>query len=370
MVRHLLLSALLVATPSIANAEGFHVGQGDRQFHPTAPRNWRGAKTQVLATKIWYPVDPALPEQAHDIGPPGATFFYGHKLVPGAGVSPARKTNPLILLSHGTGGNADSLDWLGAGLAEAGYIVAAVDHPGNNAGGPMTWDGMILWWERATDVSNVLDGLLADPILGPRIDRDRIGAAGFSLGGYTVLALAGARTNLAGFMAFCKSPAADMVCHPPEMDRVSDQAARTAEPSPATKESQARAGDSYRDKRIKAVFAIAPAVAQAFDAKSFAEVTIPIALLAGDADTNVPPNTNARHVARLMPKAALTMVPGAAHYTFLPVCGPAMVARFPALCSDNPGVNRTAIHDQAVAKVRAFFAVELAEQSLKQRPAR
>ena len=51
--------------------------------------------------------------------------------------------------------------------------------------------GFTLGWERAVDLSKVLDGMLADPEFGPRIDPHRVGAAGFSYGGYTVLELAG-----------------------------------------------------------------------------------------------------------------------------------------------------------------------------------
>ena len=222
--------ALAIAAPCPAQADNtlppFHVGQTMRLFHPDVPRNWRGAQRQALRTMIWFPADPALTEQPHDIGPPGTAYFRGAPLAANAPLWPARKTYPLIVMSHGTGGTADTLDWIAAPLAAAGYIVVAVDHPGNNALEPMTWDGFTLWWERATDLSEVLDGVLADPVLGPHVDRDRIGALGFSLGGYTVLELAGARTNFAAFMAFCKSPAADAVCHPAEIDGVVDRRQR------------------------------------------------------------------------------------------------------------------------------------------------
>ena len=52
-----------------------------------------------------------------------------------------------------------------------------------------------------------------------------------------------------------------------------------------------RAGASYRDPRIKAVFAIAP-MGEAFDANSFADVQIPVALVAGTADAIAPVKTN------------------------------------------------------------------------------
>jgi len=49
-----------------------------------------------------------------------------------------------------------------------------------------------LWWERARDLSAVIEDILADPTFTTPIDAERIGAAGFSQGGYTMIAIAGA----------------------------------------------------------------------------------------------------------------------------------------------------------------------------------
>ena len=51
----------------------------------------------------------------------------------------------MILLSHGFGGTARIMGWLGIPLARAGYVVIAVDHPGDNAIDPITVAGAILW---------------------------------------------------------------------------------------------------------------------------------------------------------------------------------------------------------------------------------
>jgi predicted dienelactone hydrolase len=306
----------------------------------------------------------SVPEAAHDIGEAAHPIFRGHPAsADGAPLSPAHARYPLLVLSHGTGGSADSLDWLGAALAAQGYIVAGVNHPGNNALEPTTLEGFMLWWERATDMSEVLDGVLADPLLGPHVDTARIGAVGFSLGGYTVLELAGARTNLAAFERFCASPEADAICHPPEAKGDMEQA-RAAKLtldtlSPETKASRARSADSYRDPRIKAVFAIAPALGEAFDKDSSSGVTIPVSLLAGEADIVAPVDTNIHRIAGLMPKASVTMLPGAGHYTFLDACAPQVVERLARICTDNPGVDRDAIHARAAEQAADFFAANL-----------
>jgi predicted dienelactone hydrolase len=354
-----LVTASISSAIAADNTAPYHVGETVRLFHPPIVRHWRGAKTEGLVTRVWYPVDPAMPELAHDIGPPGDPLFRGHPIITDAPLSPAQAKYPLLMLSHGTGGSADSLDWLGAALAAAGYVVVGVNHPGNNALEPLTRDGFVLWWERPLDLSEALDAASADPKLASHIDRERIGAIGFSLGGYTVLELAGARTNFQAFRDFCDSPAADAICHPPEADIIEGNANAPSAFSPETNASLARAGDSYRDARIKAVFAIAPALGEAFDAASFAEVGIPVALVGGTADVIVPVETNIKRIAGFLRKASLTMLPGAGHYTFLDICVPAAADRRARSCKDNPGVDRDAVHAQTLEHARAFFAEAL-----------
>jgi predicted dienelactone hydrolase len=361
MLRGLIIVAVLMATvtSTIATEHGdvrYRIGETQRAFDPGVERNWRGARTERLVTTLWYPADAGDDdERARDIGPEGHPVFRGRPAAVDAPISAAEPIYPLILLSHGTGGSAASLDWLAASLAAEGYIVAGVDHPGNNALEPLTPEGFTLWWERATDISEVLNAMLTDPTFGPRIDGTRIGAAGFSLGGYTVLELAGARTDRAAFEQFCRSPAADAVCHPTEMSQLGKGATNSANMLPADRASIARAAASYRDKRIKAVFAIAPALGEAFDSNSLAGIKVPVSLVAGTADVTVPPDTNIQRIARLMRVASVTMVPGASHNTFLDTCFPETVDKLAALCKDGPGVDRDTIHEQTAQSAIQFF---------------
>ncbi|KAG1240655.1 hypothetical protein G6F61_014151 [Rhizopus arrhizus] len=86
------------------------------------------------------------------------------------------------------------MGWLGTALARAGYLVIAVDHPGNNGADPMTLPGSVLSWLRADDLRAALAAVQADPVLGAHVDRSRLGVVGFSAGGYTaLLAAAGGR---------------------------------------------------------------------------------------------------------------------------------------------------------------------------------
>ena len=160
------------------------------------------------------------------------------------------------------------LGWLGTALAAHGYIAAAVDHPGNNALEPYTPQGFSLWWERARDLSQVIDKMLADPEFGGRIDSGRIAAAGFSLGGYTMIEIAGGITDRAALREFCGSPAADGICKsPPEFPQLLEyfnglDAAAKSDPELAASLKEER--ESHRDSRVRAVFAIAPALGPRF----------------------------------------------------------------------------------------------------------
>ncbi|TGV60768.1 hypothetical protein EN803_38350, partial [Mesorhizobium sp. M2D.F.Ca.ET.160.01.1.1] len=95
--------------------------------------------------------------------------------------------------ARGKGGSARMMGWLGTALARAGYLVIAVDHPGNNGVDTLTLPGSLLTWLRADDLRAALAAVQADPVLGPHVDPERLGVAGFSAGGYTALLAAGAR---------------------------------------------------------------------------------------------------------------------------------------------------------------------------------
>jgi predicted dienelactone hydrolase len=192
------------------------VGMVTRNFTDENRKNWEGTAPRPLTTAIWYPAT-ARAAKSETIfgGPPDKEIFAPVTVAADAEISRESQKYPLILLSHGTGGSAIQMMWLGYYMASRGYIVAAVNHHGNTAAErPYAAQGFLLYWERARDLMAVLDKLLADPVFGGRIDRDRIGAAGFSLGGYTVISIAGGRFSPREFESFCRSPQRDFTCEP------------------------------------------------------------------------------------------------------------------------------------------------------------
>jgi len=123
-----------------------------------------------------------------------------------AGPAPASGF-PLVVFSHGYAGCATQSKFLTEALAHAGYLVAAPNHHdalcGGAAGHRFTrpqesfiedgaWSDAT-YRDRAADIGALLDAVLAARSFdGVPVDAGRVGLAGHSLGGYTVLGLAGA----------------------------------------------------------------------------------------------------------------------------------------------------------------------------------
>jgi pimeloyl-ACP methyl ester carboxylesterase len=113
---------------------------------------------------------------------------------------------PIIVFSHGFHGCATQSRFLMTAFAAAGYMVVAPNHrdatcngggarwispPERQFGQPGTWDEAS-FRDRADDIRHLVAALQADPTWRDRIDWQRLGLVGHSLGGYTVLGLAGA----------------------------------------------------------------------------------------------------------------------------------------------------------------------------------
>lgn len=120
---------------------------------------------------------------------------------------------PVILFSHGFASCARQSLALTEGLAQAGYLVLAPDHRDAACGPsregrhfeklstiwsqrrflePETWSDAT-YRDRRDDLEAILNAVLKDgSFQGVPLDPQRVGLAGHSLGGYTVLGLAGA----------------------------------------------------------------------------------------------------------------------------------------------------------------------------------
>lgn len=259
---------------------------------------------------------------------------------------------PLVVLSHGGGGAFDAHEDTAAALAQAGFVVAAVSHAGDTVGDESR---VLELWRRPHQLHRLVDYMLREWHGHQRIDPTRIGAFGFSNGGFAVLVAAGGVPRLSAIAPYCRTHPAHDLC----------RALQQAEVDPASI-AEPPASAWTADRRIKAVVAAAPAFGFAFDRAGLRQVDIPVQLWGGADDRHQPAPFYEDAVRDALPgKPELHRVEGVGHYAFLPPCPPALAARRPAICADRPGFDRAAFHRRFNRAVVAFFQRSLQKNEEK-----
>lgn len=248
----------------------------------------------------------------------------------------------LVVISHGTGGDFAGHADTAVALARAGFIVAALTHKGDN------WrdtSRATQIEQRPTALSALISYMLAEWPGHAGVDPERIGAFGFSAGGFTVLAAAGGRPALGRFASHCAE-------HPGFFDCT----LLKSQPRPAM-----GTWPDLRDTRIAAIVVAAPALGFAFDRYGLLDVRLPVQLWRADDDHILPPPHYADAVRAALPiPPEFHAVPRAGHFDFLVPCADASV--MPQICQSAPGFDRTAFHARFNAEVVRFFAAKLAHQ--------
>lgn len=335
---------LLLPLTAAANPVGF------REMDLPATQTHR-----ALHVAMWYPTAATTTAAIS-----GNAVFAGFDASQGA--PPSDGKYPLVLLSHGYGSRATNLGWLATELAAQGYIVVAPDHPGSTTA-DMGQSGATKLAGRSGDLSHLIDAVTTDPIWSQRIEG-KIAAIGHSLGGWTVLANAGARFDVARMRSFCGANPQGFTCVG-GLSQIND----------AELNSLAHA---TRDPRIAAVVALDPGMTRGFDLASLGAITLPTLviaagtatpLLAGHKPLPLPDLNESRDLVAAMPPATarLSTIPTATHFSFMPACKPG-AARYlggeAVICADaSPGDNamadRVAIHAQVSAEISRFLAASL-----------
>jgi predicted dienelactone hydrolase len=193
---------------------------------------------------------------------------------------------PLVVMSHGFGSDRRFLKYLAVHLASRGITVASLEHPGSdvNSISEMSLGASIKdllpaseFVDRPKDVSFLLDRLAKiDRQTGElqgKFNTKEVTVIGHSFGGYTALALAGARLNPKEVRTFCdklspigRSPADWLQCAAADLPY----------------------GEvDFRDRRVAQAIALNPMVGHLFD-NSLRNVTIPTLILASSEDTIAP----------------------------------------------------------------------------------
>lgn len=280
----------------------------------------------VIEAAVWYPAD--APARPVDMGLIRPTVAVDAPLV--------GDNLPLIVISHGNGGSFAGHADTAAALAEAGFVAVALTHPGDNYRDQ----------SRATDLPGrpvklrtLLDYVLSQWSERGRLDPNRIGAFGFSAGGFTVMAAAGAVVDPERVREHCRTF--------PEMFDCKLLAATAFRPDD-------RRGWK-RDERIRAVVAAAPGIGYAFTDESLASVSVPVQLWQAADDQILVSPWHVEPVRDRLRAPEFHRVDGAGHFDFLAPCTPEAAAAAPPLCGSAPGFDRMAFHARFNAEVVRFF---------------
>jgi predicted dienelactone hydrolase len=257
---------------------------------------------------------------------------------------PATAPRALIVISHGAGGDFRSHIDTAQALAKAGFVVATLTHTGDN-------------WRDQSRTTDVVDrtrqlSVLIDFMLGrwegrAGIDANRIGAFGFSSGGFTVLAAAGGDPDLSRLADHCRANPAFYDC------RLMGQHPRT----PGGGQDAVRLP---HDARIRALVVAAPALGFTFTRESLAKVTQPVQLWQAGGDQILPSPFYAEPVRDALPRRPeYIRVEGAGHFDFMPPCSPELAANAPVICAPTPGFDRAAFHQTLNGEMIRFFKAHL-----------
>jgi predicted dienelactone hydrolase len=350
---------------SCASRENNPVGMKLYHFKDETRKSWVHAnESRPLDTMVWYPAKEGTAEKNHSI----AIFSTGRYAVD----APIReiKAYPLIILSHGTGGSAASMAWFARTLAQNGYVVAAVNHHGNSGAEPeYTLSGFVLWWERAKDISKVIDLMLDDEYLRRIVDEERIGVAGFSLGGYSALAVAGAMLHVEDWRKLRSSPGYESISRlPPEAKFTLDDVDRMIEDDAVAIESIKHADDDYRDARVKAAFLMAPVLVPLMEKESLRNISVPIGIVAGDRDDQSVLEENGIPLSESVEDSNLVIIPGVGHYIFL--CEGNLRGKLFArkYTLDSNAIDRGKVHRDVARLAVDFFDSSLWPRGRRTRP--
>jgi predicted dienelactone hydrolase len=172
---------------------------------------------------------------------------------------------PLVIVSHGYSNDPAAMTWLTENLASKGYVVAAIRHDDPPITDRTRFAGPLL--RRPLDIVFVADSLRRTLAHEKLIDPTRLALVGYSMGGYGVLAAAGATFDPEG---------------PPTKMIPGDLLRPYVRGGPLQ--------DAMTVKGLLAVVAISPAgggALAAWGADGLLGITAPLLLIAGDSDRTV-----------------------------------------------------------------------------------
>ena len=224
---------------------------------------------------------------------------------------------PLVVVSHGNGGSHLLYRTIATHLAKNGYVVAMLEHPGNNRNNNQlegTHENLV---NRPRHVRLTIDAVSADAQFMASLQPNNVAILGHSIGGYTALAVAGG------------TPWSE------DRQRV----------------------EVVADSRVRALVLLAPATAWYLPEDSLRHVDIPILMLIAEHDSFAP-QWHADVVLDRVPnrnQVTCRVVENAGHFSFLSPFPPQMKNPSFRPSTDPEGFDRERFHEQLPGEVLQFL---------------
>ncbi len=244
---------------------------------------------------------------------------------------------PLVVISHGQGGSLLGHHDTTQALADAGFVVVAFNHPGDTFGDDSAAQQLAIFESRPADVSRVVSYMLDAWPTRQQLDPAAIGVFGFSRGGYTALALIGAKPSLdASATRYCDHWWSITMSLCRQIKSSSSRLAPAADP------------------RIRAAVVADPL--NLFDAAGLASVQVPVQLWASEQGGDGVQLSDVEAI-----RTALSQAPeyhvaeGAGHFAYLAPCPPELAASARSICEDPAGFDRAAWHEKMNKAVVRFL---------------
>lgn len=296
------------------------------------------ARDDAIRVMVWYPSKHDGPTSAIDSN----AVFAGAMGQLEASLAPGQF--PLVLISHG-GFRAAPVHagWLASALASRGNIVAVVTPPKAKPGPPPAnvLSELVL---RPQDLSATLTELKRNTTFKAHIDFDRVGAVGFFLGGYAVLALAGLELDPDQLAKTCQPVVRSVDCRWLRSGGINMQ---TTDLTPVVR--------SVQDSRIKAVVAIDPEWMHGASPSGLARIETSTHILNVGESGSTGNVLNGASVSRGIRGATYSIIKEAGRFSSFSICqdkGPAILkaeGEDSDLCTDGKTTRpRTQIHQELV----------------------
>jgi len=228
---------------------------------------------------------------------------------------------PIVVISHGNGGSHLVYRALSTHLAKNGYVVALLEHAGNNRNNNElegTHENLV---NRPRHVRLTIDAVSSDPQLRACVQPDNVAIIGHSIGGYTALAVAG-----------------------------------------GTPWSETRQRvEVVADPRVRALVLLAPATAWYLPEDSLSQVTVPILMLIAEHDPFTPRWHADVVLDRVPDRAQVTcrVIENAGHFSFLSLFPPQMRNASFLPSTDPEGFDREKFHERLPAELLDYLDEKL-----------